>query len=71
MSHKSELLEKHIGQLVRITFRHYVGAYRGERTTYTGILHHTKVGFRPYVLATKDFDFVFSKSEVRKIELIS
>lgn len=69
MSHRSKELDAYIGKLVKIKFKNPVGAYKGEKRTYTGILHHTKVGFRPYVLAIKDFDYVFCKTDVRKIEV--
>lgn len=68
MSHKSEKLEQYIGKLVKIDFKLPVGAYKGKIKAYTGILQHNEIGFRPYRLVTKDFDYVFVKTDVRKIE---
>ena len=63
MSHKSELLEQYIGKTVKITFKN------NTRTkTIIGVLEHNKLGFRQYCLKTSEFDYVFVKTAVRKIE---
>lgn len=64
MSHKSEKLEQYIGKFVNIKFRPVCGTTRIEK----GVLHHNTKGWRPYKLQTKKYDFIFSKSEVVKIE---
>lgn len=64
MSHKSEKLEQYIGKFVNIEFRPKYGM----KINYKGVLHHNTKGWRPYKLQTKNYDFIFSKSEVIKIE---
>lgn len=67
MSHKSEKLEQYIGKFVEIEFRHGNGIVLVQ----TGVLHHNTKGWRPYKLQTKNYDFIFSKSEVIKIEEVA
>lgn len=64
MSHRSELLEGYIEKFVEIEFR----PINGVSKTYKGILQHNTKGFRPYKLQTKEYNFIFSKSEVKNIE---
>lgn len=66
MSHKSQLLEQYIGKTVKITFKPYTGVSK----SLVGVLKHNSIGFRPYVLHTKEFDYVFVKTEVKKVEEI-
>ena len=64
MSHKSEKLEQYIGKFVEIEFR----GLNGKPYTIKGVLHHNTKGWKPYKLVNNLWDFIFSKSEVIKIE---
>lgn len=67
MSHRSELLEGYIEKFVEIEFR----PINGIKAKHRGILKRNTKGFRPYKLQTKNYDYIFSKSEVKDIKEVT
>lgn len=59
-SHKSKTLEQYIGRVVKITFKDG----REER----GFLRHNHKGYKPYLLETEEYDVIFPKTSVRRIQ---
>lgn len=63
MSHRDEKLEELLNQAVKITFK--------DGEIKTGILERNYIGFRAYKLIVPDYNIVFAKSHVKKIEEIT
>ena len=62
MRHRSEELDKLIGKIVKINFFDDFEA--------VGTLEHNKIGKRPYLLVTREFDISFYKTHIKKVSVL-